>query len=197
MFEPRLFCCSCLLVLLGCSKHPASDPQAGAAASASPKPAAAPSASAGSAAVTSDAPPLPAGCFDSLTAETPDALLKQIGERCSPGMQTLWSAPRAVKVQAGEPTRVSFKLEDPSRCLRAAAIGAPDARLTLKLLSPDGVVISTATLDARLGVLNPGGPICVERAGEYQLAVELAAAGDVLLQGWLPSAEQGAPSTPR
>ncbi len=183
----RLRLLGSVLVLASCGKHPATEPQASAASSAHAVPSALRSASASAVAVPSDPPPLPAGCFDGLSAETPEALLKQLGQRCAPGTQPLWPSPKLLKIADGTPGSATLHITDPSRCLRAAAIGPAGAAVTLKLLGPDGELVSRVALRARLGVLNPGGPICVQSAGDYQLTVELSVAGDVLLQAWLPA----------
>jgi hypothetical protein len=113
------------------------------------------------------------GCWSGLApaADAP-ALLSALARRCAAGMQPVFSAPRAVTLENGRSRELSFSVDDPSKCLRAAAVSSEHAsRLELRLLDASGREFARALGDGQFSLLMPRGPVCVDGRGTYRVVV--------------------------
>lgn len=128
------------------------------------------------------------GCWSGLApvGGAAAARLAALGLRCAPGMERMFNEPRVVTLQNGHSVRLAFRVDDPSKCLRAAAVSSVRAsRVELRLLDPAGRELGRDSGHGWFSLLMPRGPVCVDRRGSYRLVVSARGApGTVVVQVW-------------
>lgn len=99
-------------------------------------------------------------------------------------MQPALDKPLRTELARGKQAALSFKLDDPSKCVRAiAAGGAGVVDLELSLVDDKGQVYGRDALEAPFALVEEGGPVCLPAPGRYRVVVRMRrGAGHVAVQ---------------
>jgi hypothetical protein len=101
-------------------------------------------------------------------------------------MRPLLEEPAVVRVAAATSAEVTFDLEEPSGCVRVAAVAGPGlAEVELRVLEPEGASHSAHAQGGPFVLLGPEGPVCFDREGTYRVVLQARrGSGPVAVNVW-------------
>ncbi len=94
-------------------------------------------------------------------------------------------APTSERLEPDKKKEHTVHVEDASGCLRAAAVGSRPMNVDLTLYAPDGTELGRDELPGPIALIGGGGPVCVDKPGDYRLEARVTgASGEVLVGVW-------------